>query len=308
MTEPQQPAAPLGVDDPEPARRSEPDARSAPGARTLNVRPEPRSRPLRRSTRRCRSSRTHPRRPKKSQLTTRRRREDPNRWSRLHWTTMRPRLAEESVLQTRAGGGRGPAEPRSAGHFVAEALRAAGVRHAFTVPRKLPRRPRGARRRGDPRRGNPARGRGRVHGRGHGRLTGRPAACLDARVGAANRRSGSTRITGLDTDVRDRRPGRRATIAAARRSRRSTRPSHSGGLPWSAEPTSVEELACAPGSRPAGPRRRPGPVLLSIPEDLLDETVPGETRLELSRPPTARPTDEDVRAVLHLLTKMPSDR
>ena len=41
---------------------------------------------------------------------------------------------------------------------------------------------------------------------------------------------------------------------------------------------------------------RPGPVLLSIPEDLLDETVPGETRLEISRPPTARPTDEDVRA------------
>ena len=192
MTEPQQPAAPLEVDDPEPAP-PEPNPRSK---RPRRPNPERSTRaPVRGLSgvrrRRCRSNRTHPRRPKKSQLTTRRRRQNPNRWSRPHWTTTRRRRRGVSV-RTRARGGRGPAEPRSAGHFVAEALRAAGVRYAFTVPgrafgvlealgdvgiRVVATRHEGA---------------AAFMAEAYGQLTGRPAACLDARSVRRTWRSGST--------------------------------------------------------------------------------------------------------------------
>jgi acetolactate synthase-1/2/3 large subunit len=47
---------------------------------------------------------------------------------------------------------------------------------------------------------------------------------------------------------------------------------------------------------------RAGPVLLSLAEDLLDEPMPPDARVEVARVPAARPSDEDVRAILHLLT------
>jgi acetolactate synthase-1/2/3 large subunit len=73
---------------------------------------------------------------------------------------------------------------------------------------------------------------------------------------------------------------------------------------WAAEPTTVDELVTAlPEAVRQALGGRPGPVLLSLPEDLLDEIVPGETQVELARQPAARPTDEEVRAVLHLLTE-----
>ena len=46
---------------------------------------------------------------------------------------------------------------------------------------------------------------------------------------------------------------------------------------------------------------RPGPVLLSLAEDLLDEPVPDDARLDAGRPPVARATDEDIRAVIEFL-------
>ena len=46
---------------------------------------------------------------------------------------------------------------------------------------------------------------------------------------------------------------------------------------------------------------RPGPVLLSLPEDLLDEPVPDDAKLEGTRPPTARASDDEVRTVIELL-------
>jgi acetolactate synthase-1/2/3 large subunit len=46
---------------------------------------------------------------------------------------------------------------------------------------------------------------------------------------------------------------------------------------------------------------RPGPVLLSLPEDLLDVIVPAEARVDGGRPPVQRASDDDVRAVIELL-------
>ncbi|MDQ3126920.1 MAG: thiamine pyrophosphate-dependent enzyme, partial [Chloroflexota bacterium] len=46
---------------------------------------------------------------------------------------------------------------------------------------------------------------------------------------------------------------------------------------------------------------RPGPVLLSLPEDILDEELPAGTQLDTSRPAPARPEPADVASVLRFL-------
>ena len=214
--------------------------------------------------------------------------------------------AEEAAFEPEPAAVEGPAEPRSAGHFVAEALRAAGVRYAFTVPgesflgvlealgdvgiRVVATRHEGA---------------AAFMAEAYGQLTGRPAACLGTRaVGAANL------AIGIHTASQDSTPmfaivGQVERAYRGREAFQEVDQTESFGrlAKWSAEPASVEELASAlPEAVRQALGGRPGPVLLSLPEDLLDETVPGETRLELSRPPTARPTEEDVRAVLRLLT------
>ena len=214
--------------------------------------------------------------------------------------------AEESGFEPGPAAAEAPAVPRSAGHFVAEALRAAGVRYAFTVPgesflgvldalgdvgiRVVATRHEGA---------------AAFMAEAYGQLTGRPAACLGTRaVGAANL------AIGIHTASQDSTPmfaivGQVARNYRGREAFQEVDQTESFGrlAKWSAEPGSVDELATAlPEAVRQALGGRPGPVLLSLPEDLLDETVPGETRLELSRPPTARPTDDDVRAVLRLLT------
>ena len=213
---------------------------------------------------------------------------------------------DESGFEPGTAVAEAPAVPRSAGHFVAEALRAAGVRYAFTVPgesflgvldalgdvgiRVVATRHEGA---------------AAFMAEAYGQLTGRPAACLGTRaVGAANL------AIGIHTALQDSTPmfaivGQVARNYRGREAFQEVDQTGSFGrlAKWSAEPGSVDELATAlPEAVRQALGGRPGPVLLSLPEDLLDETVPGETRLELSRPPTARPTDDDVRAVLRLLT------
>ena len=214
------------------------------------------------------------------------------------WPRNRPFEPEPAAVEE-------PAEPRSAGHFVAEALRAAGVRYAFTVPgesflgvlealgdvgiRVVATRHEGA---------------AAFMAEAYGQLTGRPAACLGTRaVGAANL------AIGIHTALQDSTPmfaivGQVERNYRGREAFQEVDQTESFGrlAKWSAEPRSVDELASAlPEAVQQALGGRPGPVLLSLPEDLLDETVPGETRIELSRPPTARPTDDDVRAVLRLL-------
>ena len=216
-----------------------------------------------------------------------------------------PRSAEEPAFEPEPAAVEEPAVPRSAGHFVAEALRAAGVRYAFTVPgesflgvlealgdvgiRVVATRHEGA---------------AAFMAEAYGQLTGRPAACLGTRaVGAANL------AIGIHTALQDSTPmfaivGQVERNYRGREAFQEVDQTESFGrlAKWSAEPRSVDELASAlPEAVQQALGGRPGPVLLSLPEDLLDETVPGETRIELSRPPTARPTDDDVRAVLRLL-------
>lgn len=76
-----------------------------------------------------------------------------------------------------------------------------------------------------------------------------------------------------------------------------------GGLAkWAVEPGAVEDL---PGAMAEAVRQalggRPGPVLLSLAEDLLEEPMPEETRPEGTRPPAARATDEEIRSVIEFL-------
>ena len=199
-----------------------------------------------------------------------------------------------------------PHEPRTAGRFVADALRAAGVRYAFTVPgesflgvldalgdagiRVVATRHEGA---------------AAFMAEAYGQLTGRPAACLATRaVGAGNlaigihtARQDSTPVIAIVGQVRRDVRGREAFQEA-------DNVGSVGALAkWAAEPTTAAELATAVQD---GLRRalggRPGPVLLSLPEDLLDEQMPDDAVIDSVRTPASRPSDEDVRAVLHLLT------
>ena len=290
MTEPQQPAAPLEVDDPEPAPPEPSPTLEAPPA------PEPQE--------------FESWMPEEADAEEHEGEHADDAPPAAESETPEPDGAavpgEESGFEPEPPAVEAPAAPRSAGHFVAEALRAAGVRYAFTVPgesflgvlealgdvgiRVVATRHEGA---------------AAFMAEAYGQLTGRPAACLGTRaVGAANL------AIGIHTALQDSTP-MFAIVGQVERSYRGREAfqevdqTESFGrlAKWSAEPASVDELAAAlPEAVRQALGGRPGPVLLSLPEDLLDETVPGETRLEISRPPTARPTDEDVRAVLRLLT------
>lgn len=198
-----------------------------------------------------------------------------------------------------------PAGPRSVGRMVAEALRAAGVRYAFTVPGEsflglLE--------------GLDAAG-VRIVGTRHesaaafmaeayGQLTGRPAACLATRaVGAANlaigihtARQNSTSMFALVGQVSRAFRGREAF-------QEIDQVESVGRLAiWAAEPTTGEDAATAVQEAVArAASGRPGPVLLSFPEDLFDEEVGPEIGVEIARPSLPRPDLSEVRAVLQLL-------
>ena len=138
----------------------------------------------------------------------------------------------------------------------------------------------------------------------HGQLTGRPAVCLATRavggtnlgIGIHTARQDSTPMFVLIGQVEREVRGREAfqeidQVATV------------GGLAkWAAEPRTATEVvdAMAEASRQAL-GGRPGPVVLSIAEDLLDEEMPEDTRADTARPATARPTDEEIRAVIELL-------
>ena len=196
-------------------------------------------------------------------------------------------------------------EPRTVGRFIADALRAAGVRYAFTVPgesflglldafgdagiRVVATRHEGG---------------AAFMAEAYGQLTGRPAVCLGTRaVGASNM------AIGIHTARQDSTP----MFAIAGQVERGLRGREAfqevdqvesiGRLAkWSAEPDSTDAVATAVGEAVRQALGgRPGPVHLSLPEDLLDEMMPLETKAETGRPAAPRPTDADIRAVLHLL-------
>ena len=198
-----------------------------------------------------------------------------------------------------------PAGPRTVGRFIADALRAAGVRVAFTVPgesflgvldafegagiRVVATRHEGG---------------AAFMAEAHGQLTGRPAVCLGTRaVGASNlaigihtARQDSTPMFVLVGQVQRRFLGREAfqevdLVATL------------GGLAkWAAQPISSGEIptVMAEAVRQAL-GGRPGPVLLALPEDLLDEPAPDVDGVVQVRAGTARATDDEIRSVVHLL-------
>jgi acetolactate synthase-1/2/3 large subunit len=196
-------------------------------------------------------------------------------------------------------------EPRTVGRFIADALRAAGVRYAFTVPgesflglldafgdagiRVVATRHEGG---------------AAFMAEAYGQLTGRPAVCLGTRaVGASNM------AIGIHTARQDSTPmfsiaGQVERALGGREAFQEINQVESIGrlAKWSAEPDSTEAVATAVGEAVRQALGgRPGPVHLSLPEDLLDEMMPVEAKAETSRPAAPRATDDEIRAVLHLL-------
>jgi acetolactate synthase-1/2/3 large subunit len=195
--------------------------------------------------------------------------------------------------------------PRTVGRFIADALRAVGVRYAFTVPgesflgllegldaagiRVVATRHEGA---------------AAFMAEAHGQLTSRPAACVATRaVGAANlaigihtARQDSTPMFALVGQVERPFLGREAFQEV-------DQPATIGGLAAHAvEIRRPEDVPHAVGAAiRAALSGRPGPALISLPEDLLDEILPAGTALDTARPVSARPEPDEVRAVLQLL-------
>ena len=198
-----------------------------------------------------------------------------------------------------------PEPARSVGRYIADALRAVGVRYAFTVPgesflgllegldaagiRIVSTRHEGA---------------AAFMAEAHGQLTGRPAVCLATRaVGAANlaigihtARQDSSPMFALVGQVERRFRGREAF-------QEIEQATTLGGLtPHAAEIRTAADVPAAVGDAiRAALVGRPGPVLLSLPEDLLDEVIPEGTALDTARPAPPRPEPDEVRSVLHFV-------
>ena len=195
--------------------------------------------------------------------------------------------------------------PRTVGRFIADALRTAGVRYAFTVPgesflglldafegagiRVIATRHEGA---------------ASFMAEAHGQLTGRPAVCLGTRavggtnlaIGIHTARQDSTPMFAfvgqVDRPLRGREAFQEIDQVATL-----------GGLAkWAAEPQTVEDVASTMSEAVRQAiSSRPGPVLLSLPQDLLDEPMPEEARFESARSAATRPTDKEVGAVIEML-------
>ena len=197
------------------------------------------------------------------------------------------------------------AGPRTVGRFIADALRSAGVRYAFTVPgesflglldafdgagiRVIATRHEGA---------------ASFMAEAHGQLTGRPAVCLGTRAVG-----GSNLAIGIHTARQNSTPFF-AAIGQVERSvlgreafQEIDQVGTLGGLAkWAAEPHDVADVAATMSEAiRQATGGRPGPVLLAIPEDLLDEPMPDDAKLENGRPSLPRASDEEIRAVIELL-------
>lgn len=194
---------------------------------------------------------------------------------------------------------------RTVGRLIADGLRSASVRYAFTVPgesflglldvlgdvgiRVVTARHEGG---------------AAFMAEAHGQLTGRPAACIATRaVGASNlaigihaARQDSTPMFSLVGQVESAHRGHEAF-------QEIDQVATIGGLAkWSAEPTTPD--AVAPMLSEAIRQAlggRPGPVHLSLPEDLLDLPAPEDAVVDSHRPSPARPADAEIRAVIELL-------
>ncbi len=218
-----------------------------------------------------------------------------------------PVQPEPEALAEPEPGPEAPVVPKTVGRVIADALHAAGVTMAFTVPgesflglldglqgagiRLVTTRHEGG---------------AAFMAEAHGQLTGRPAVCLATRaVGAANL------AIGLHTARADSTPMFAIVggVSRAFRGREAFQEIDVVGsigrmAKWAVE---IDELSrveplIAEAVRHAG-AGRPGPVVITVPEDLLDEIVPGASAEPAPfRATRIEPEPEDVRAVLQLLT------
>jgi acetolactate synthase-1/2/3 large subunit len=201
----------------------------------------------------------------------------------------------------------GIAPVHTIGELVADTLRAAGVRHAFTVP-------------GESFLGVlEALGDAGIHvvaarhegGAGfmaesYGQLTGQPAALLVTRaVGVANA------AIAIHTAYADSTPmivlaGQVPTSSSGREAFQEADLVRTFGAlgKWAAEPRHPDEVG--PAIRTAvheACRGRPGPTLVALPEDLLDRAAPAHSAPRPARRPAATdPEQADVAAALSMLT------
>ncbi len=138
----------------------------------------------------------------------------------------------------------------------------------------------------------------------HAQLTGRPAACLGTRaVGSANL------AIGIHTARQDSAPmfALVGQVEGAHRGHEAFQEIDQvatiGGLAkWAAEPDTPDAVAPILGEairQALG--GRPGPVLLSLPEDLLDLSAPSDAHVDGGRPGPTRPTETEIGDVIELL-------
>ena len=198
-----------------------------------------------------------------------------------------------------------PTGPVTVGRMFADVIRRAGVRWAFTVPGEsflgllegleavginvVATRHEGA---------------AAFMAEAHAQLTGRPAACIGTRAVG-----GSNLAIGIHTAFADSSPMFAFVGQVERRSRgregfQEIDVTESIGrlAKWSAEPADVSEaIDAAVQAVDQALNGRPGPVVLSVAEDLLDDEVPAGMTPHLTRTPPPRPTDDQIRDVLRLL-------
>jgi acetolactate synthase-1/2/3 large subunit len=198
-----------------------------------------------------------------------------------------------------------PAQPMTVGRMFADAVRRAGVRWAFTVPGEsflglleglesvginvVATRHEGA---------------AAFMAEAHAQLTGRPAACIGTRAVG-----GSNLAIGIHTAYSDSSPMFAFIGQVERRNRgregfQEIDVTESIGrlAKWSVEPTDITSAAkAATDAVDQALNGRPGPVVLSVSEDLLDEMVPVDQLPTPTRVPPPRPTDDQVRDVLQFL-------
>ena len=194
---------------------------------------------------------------------------------------------------------------RTVGRLIADALAAAGVRWAFTVPGEsflelldaLP--AAGVRVVATRHEGGAA-----FMAEAVGQLTGEPAAVLGTRtVGAANMsigihtaRSNSTPLVALVGQVQRSHIGREAF-------QESDLVARFGGLAkWAAQIDDPAVAAAQLGEGLSAMRSgRPGPVLFAVPEDVFGEAVPARARIVVDRVAPAPPSGAAVAEVLALV-------
>ena len=198
---------------------------------------------------------------------------------------------------------------RTVGRVIADALHAAGVTDRLHRPgRELPGPPRRARSAGIRVVAARHEGGAAFMAEAYGQLTGRPGVCLGDPC-RRRRQPGHRhphRPGRLHPDVRHRRRRARARIGAARPSRRSDLVGSIGRIGQVGGRRSTTRRASSrswprPSATPSPVG--PGPVLITVPEDLLDERCPAIAPGESApfRPTRVEPEPDDVRAVLQLL-------